>query len=184
MGDSKLLHPTNLHFVYICFPMRSGERDHLWAHLQSAGPWSRQTDIPDLMDCASWDRKNWKYVNLCTLYFTLILLLFFKVFQILCTCRGCCRISDWVWLQMGGNTVKFTHQSVFTCFKEYDCMCEKKKNIYSSRGSCCDVTWLRMTSYRSATLKRWTDILNTYNICIFTVAKEYSLLLMHILTKI
>lgn len=149
MGYSKLLHPTNLHFVYNCFPMRSGERDHL-----------------------------------CTLYFTLFLLLFVNAFQILCTCRGCCRISGWVWLQMGGNAVKFTHQSVFTGFKEYDCMCGKKKSFYSSRGSCCDVTWLRMTSYRSATLKRWTDILNTHNICIFTVAKEYTPLLMHILTKI
>lgn len=149
MGYSNLLHPTNLHFVYNCFPMRSGERDHL-----------------------------------CTLYFTLFLLLFVNAFQILCTCRGCCRISGWVWLQMGGNAVKFTHQSVFTGFKEYDCMCGKKKSFYSSRGSCCDVTWLRMTSYRSATLKRWTDILNTHNICIFTVAKEYTPLLMHILTKI
>lgn len=39
---SNLLHRPNLHFLYICFPMRLRRSDHTSDQLQSAEPWSRR----------------------------------------------------------------------------------------------------------------------------------------------
>lgn len=46
---SKLLHHTYLYFVYICFPMRWCERDHMLAKLQSAEPWGQSAEATPLL---------------------------------------------------------------------------------------------------------------------------------------
>ena len=40
---SWLFHHANLHYVYVCFPMRSHKKGHMWAQLQSTEPWSQRT---------------------------------------------------------------------------------------------------------------------------------------------
>ena len=48
--NSTLLRLTDLHFVYVCFPMRSHEGDRMWDQLQCAGPWSQSTEaMPQLL---------------------------------------------------------------------------------------------------------------------------------------
>lgn len=44
--SNRLLHRAHLHFVNICFPMRSYERDNVWVPLQSAEPLSNSAEAP------------------------------------------------------------------------------------------------------------------------------------------
>lgn len=44
MDYNSKLYYTNLHFVYVCFTVRSCDTDHVWAQLQAAEQWRQSTE--------------------------------------------------------------------------------------------------------------------------------------------